>query len=310
MSALIRETVGEVRADWRRVPEQTRKWVATCIGARARVVRVAFIGVSSTAQHSVDVADGRGVVHPLVLRRFVRLERLATDPWYRPDREAAALRLLERSLMPAPRLVAADLEARICDVPCLLVTRLRGRPLERRSRSPRFLEELAETLASIHAVDGSARSRVPLDRPYYEPDRLKAPAWSRRLELWQQAIRVAASPSPALPGCFLHRDYHPGNTIWLRGRLSGVVDWTSASLGPASVDVGHMRWNLALSKGVRAADRFLELYRLASGQRMNHQPYFDVRTVVDLIPDLSSPDPQGTDILRLEAYLRAVLERV
>ena len=107
--------MGEVRADWQRVPEQTRKWVATCIGARARVVRVAFIGVSSTAQHSVDVADGRGVVHPLVLRRFVRLGRLATDPWYRPDREAAALRLLERSPVPAPRLVAADLEARTCE---------------------------------------------------------------------------------------------------------------------------------------------------------------------------------------------------
>ncbi len=198
---------------------------------------------------------------------------------------------------------------RTCDVPCLLVTRLPGRPLERRSRSPRFLEELAETLASIHAVDCSAASRVPLDRPYYKADRLKPPAWSHRFELWQQAIRAATSPSPALSGCFLHRDYHPGNTLWLRGRLSGVVDWTSASFGPASVDVGHMRWNLALSKGVRAADRFLELYRLASGQRMNHQPYFDVRTVVDLIPDLS-PDPQGRNISRLETYLEIVLERV
>ena len=53
--------------------------------------------------------------------------------------------------------------------------------------------------------------------------------------------------TPAPPddrACFIHRDYHPGNTLWTGGRLTGVVDWIGGSWGPPSVDLGHMRVNL------------------------------------------------------------------
>ncbi|MGH2744028.1 MAG: phosphotransferase [Thermoleophilaceae bacterium] len=46
----------------------------------------------------------------------------------------------------------------------------------------------------------------------------------------------------------------PGNTLWRSGRLSGVVDWTQASWGPASIDLEWMRWNLGLRPRPRGGE--------------------------------------------------------
>jgi hypothetical protein len=51
----------------------------------------------------------------------------------------------------------------------------------------------------------------------------------------------------------------PGNTLWARGRLTGVVDWSYGSWGPPAVDAAHLRWNLALAFGPEAADALLPL---------------------------------------------------
>ena len=53
----------------------------------------------------------------------------------------------------------------------------------------------------------------------------------------------AAPPTSALGFC--HRDYHPGNVLWSRGQVSGVVDWTHACHGAPAVDVAHCALNLA-----------------------------------------------------------------
>ena len=59
---------------------------------------------------------------------------------------------------------------------------------------------------------------------------------------------------------FLHHDFHHGNVLWSEGRISGVIDWPSASTGPRSIDIAHTRANLALVNGVDVADRFLAAY--------------------------------------------------
>ena len=92
---------------------------------------------------------------------------------------------------------------------------------------------------------------------------------------------VPATQAPT----FIHRDYHPGNTLWLRDRFGGAVDWTSASWGPPWVDVGHMRWNLATLFGVPVANRFLQAcgrLNIAPG----YSPEFDIRSTLDVLPEL------------------------
>jgi aminoglycoside phosphotransferase (APT) family kinase protein len=116
--------------------------------------------------------------------------------------------------------------------------------------------------------------------------------------------RTAGAP------CFIHRDYHPENTLWSRGRLVGIVDWTSASWGPAAVDTAHMRWNLALTYGLDAADEFLRRHRSLVSEPASNQHYWDAITVLDLVYDLDPNDWSAFDRARLERYLQTVLVRI
>jgi len=269
---------------------RTLEWVTEAVGPGSRIAAIRKLPSTWLANHAVDVVDRGGRLHRLVLRRWARPGWDVDDPDFSAERERAILVLLADSGVPAPRLVAADPDAAVCDVPALLLTRLPGHPpgpAETADVSA-FLAQLAAALPVIHAV----RARLPVYRPYYEVARL-----TPRSKLWERAFEVLAGPVPDLPSCFIHRDYHPGNTLWSRRRLTGVVDWTTASWGPAAVDLGHMRWNLALDYGIEAADRFLAL----SDESGVHHPYWDLRTVVDLGPDL---DP------RLEAYVAAVLAQL
>jgi len=65
--------------------------------------------------------------------------------------------------------------------------------------------------------------------------------------MWAAMIALAEGPRPRVRQRFIHRDYHPMNVRWSRGRLSGVVDWTNASVGPTGKDVAWCRQNLVAS---------------------------------------------------------------
>src|SRR5215203_2170234 len=211
---------------------------------------------------------------------------------------------------------SSDPGAAVCDVPALLLTLLPGGPPDLHADPGRLVEGLAAALPPIHAVavpgagDSQAQAgapgaaTVPAYHRFYEPDRLVPPGWSARPELWARAFEVAAGPPPAGPPRFIHRDYHPGNTLWERGRLTGVVDWIGGSWGPPSVDLGHMRVNLASDLGLELADRFLAAHRALTG--FDHHPWWDVACAVDVVPELASPGPPPEPWLeRLEDLVAA-----
>jgi aminoglycoside phosphotransferase (APT) family kinase protein len=279
------------------------------IGLGGRIVSVRPLpGGTWHANHAIDFHDGKGRLRRGVLRRWARPGWELTDPDLTADREAKILELLAGTPVPAPRLLAADPTGAACDVPALLITRLPGRPSGRPRYMASFLEQLASALPLIHAVDGRAEAEVPRYRRYHEPERLTLPSLVPRSEAWEGALDVVRGPAPVGPTCFIHRDFHPGNTLWSRGRMTGVVDWTQASWGPPSVDLGHARWNLALEHGPEAADHFLGAYRKLPEEVFDHHPYWDLVTLLDFVADVNpnSPLPRR-DIGRLETYLSTVL---
>jgi len=288
-------------------PESTLRWAAQSVGRGSRIVSIRAFAVGGWhANHALTIVDRHGTAHRLVLRRWARPEWAVEDPDFTAAREAAVLALLAGSPVPAPRPVAADPEGAVCDVPTLLLTRLPGRPPALPSDMGAFLAQLAEALPAIHALDGQASERTPAYRNYHDLSALTPPGWSRRPKLWERALELARSDPPPGPRCFIHRDYHPENTLWLRGRLAGIVDWTSASWGPAAVDTAHMRWNLALTYGLDAAEEFLRLHRSAS-EPFPDQRHWDLVTLLDLVCDLDPSDWPAFDLARLERYLASVL---
>jgi aminoglycoside phosphotransferase (APT) family kinase protein len=290
----------------RRPPPSALRWAAAAVGAGGRVVRVRPLASGWLANHAVDVADAAGVVHRLVLRRWARPGWEVDDPTLTAAREVAVLELLAATPVPAPRLVAADPDGAACDVPAVLLTRLPGRPPGPAADPRRLVGGLAAALPAIHAVDGGAAA-LPAFHRFYEPASLVPPAWSELPGLWAQALEVAAGPPPPGPSCLIHRDYHPGNTVWVRGRLVGVVDWNFASWGPPSFDLGHMRVNLAMDLGREWADQFLAAYQALTG--LEHHPWWDVAAVVDLGVITAPSPPPAPELDRLEAFVAAALGR-
>jgi aminoglycoside phosphotransferase (APT) family kinase protein len=145
-----------------------------------------------------------------------------------------------------------------------------------------WLEQQAEFLVRLHQVEpGDFPWKY---RPYFAPAQLKVPEWSRHKGLWEEAIEIVRSPAPETPIRFIHRDYHPVNVLWQRGRLTGVVDWVNSCLGPAGVDVAWCRHNLAGAYGVPMADRFLAICQEAMGTDWEYSPFWDLQTLMELLP--------------------------
>ena len=295
---------GASNARRRTPPRETIEWARRAIGGAARLSSVEPLGGGQSHANHVLRFDRAGSTVEVVLRRWVRADWEETDPEFSPAQEAATYSLLASSAVPAPGLLAADPEARDCDVPAILLTRSTGarlaRPTDRRS----FLAQLAGALRVVHDVDPERAARtVPAYRPYYERAALHAPAWAREPATWERAIETATAPPPGGPAAFIHRDYHPGNTLWAAGMLTGIVDWTTASWGAPAVDVAHMRVNLAMSFGVDVADEFLAAYRDVVGVSVAHDPYWDLRIAVDFLPDLPAGRRPSARAGRLDEFV-------
>jgi aminoglycoside phosphotransferase (APT) family kinase protein len=260
--------------------------------------------------HALEVACGDGHVRRLVLRRWARPGWEADDPDYTVDREVRVLGLLAATPVPAPLVVAADSDGSRCDVPAILVTRLPGHPPRPADTGASgFCRQLAQTLALIHAEGDRAGPFVVPYRLYYDRARAEPARWMSGSRIWARAIATVRGVPPAVAMTLIHRDYHPENTLWSRGRLTGVVDWTQASWGPPELDVAHMRWNLA-DHGLEVADEFLACYRAATGRALEHQPYWDLISLLDLLLDGDPGDLQPDDQRMFEAYAGAALSRL
>jgi aminoglycoside phosphotransferase (APT) family kinase protein len=256
-----------------------RRWIEDIAGGRVTSVAV-LPGATSSALHSVEV-DTKGQLRKLVLRRFTN------EVWVRqePDiaaRESASVQQATRAGLPAPHLVATDRDGSYCGVPATLVTMLQGEVVLQPTNWQEWIKGLAHAAAQIHRVDAAGfRWKY---RRYNDREVVTVPVWSTQPKAWKKAIDVVQGPAPSWRECFVHRDYHPSNVLWSNGRVSGVVDWVNGCRGPAGIDIAWCRHNLANLHGVTVADDFLAAYIGAAGSDFEYDPYWDLMSVVELLP--------------------------
>jgi aminoglycoside phosphotransferase (APT) family kinase protein len=82
----------------------------------------------------------------------------------------------------------------------------------------------------------------------------------------------------------VHDDFWPGNTIWSRQRLTGVVDWGEAKIGDPRLDVGQCRVDLAMMLGPDAADAFLRAYAATTGDELSSMWFWDLYSARGALP--------------------------
>ena len=251
-------------------------WVCGAVGRGAHVVRVRRLtGGITTATHAVDVVDRSGRRHRLVLRRFVHPDLLG----HRENLIAEECRILaamEPTDVPAPVVVAVDLTGADQGEPAMLMQRLPGRIDIAPTDVDAWLQQMASLLARIHDL--------PIDAPPHRLPTLEfdPPPWTDHPGTWTAAARLLGDGQPEVVPRFMHGDYQHFNMLWSRRRLTGIVDWTFSSSGPADLDVGHCRLNLALLHGVAVAERFRAMYESEAGRPQD--PRWDLYAVARFHP--------------------------
>jgi hypothetical protein len=287
---------------------ETLRWVERCIGPGSEVKLVRpLCGGRALYNHALLVETRSGKPHRLVLRRWP-VDWMAHDAGFSPEREIAALALLGRCEVPTPSLVAADPAGAYCDAPTLLISRLDGHPPRPAPDDlPEYLIQMAAALLSVHGLQGG--STMPAYVPYNDLSCCRPPSFAAHPDLWERAFGAVSGRAPDGAPHFIHRDYHPDNTLWSYGRLTGIVDWTNASYGPIGIDIAHMRWNLAIRYGVQVADRFRTAFEQVHSD-YDHHPYWDLRCVVDLLPEPAGHPLAEAEVPLLEQYLEHLLREL
>jgi aminoglycoside phosphotransferase (APT) family kinase protein len=238
----------------------------------------------------------RGTRRRLVIRRYTESEWIRREPDL-AAREAAVLRALDKTPgLRTPKLVAVDPDGRDVGSPTVLMTRLDGHT----EWSPPSIERIAAIAPALHAVTPPPGFRRY--KPYYDFAALKPPDWCTQPRLWERALEVAAGARVDWPTtCFIHRDHHAGNVLWSRGRVSGVVDWVEASIGPPAVDSARMRMNLAAQMGIAASRKYAKCPDVVI------DPVWDI---VDACDCGSGPLPGAHGVIGLEAFVADALSEL
>lgn len=204
-------------------------------------------GVSSLMTR-VEVASP-DLTSAVIVRRMGPATRLC-DPGSLA-REARVLDVACRAGIPAPPLLARDLDGAILGEPLLVLGYLDGEVATDVGDPLAYARALADLMAAIHRLDPDAAGLEPARAtPAPEPP-------ERDLEVLAQAYDILArrSPTPVAP-VFLHGDLWPGNTLVQNDRLSGVIDWEEARRGDALSDIAIARLDLLWLYGWQATEAF------------------------------------------------------
>lgn len=257
---------------------------------------------SGTEKDVILLGSGRR----LVLRRYTDRERF-DDPWYVPANEAAALRMLADTPVPAPELVAADPAGKVLDAPAILETFVEGAANLVPTDLDRYLASAAEVLLRIH--DLGDRPGFPPYAAYLATFEIGPPVWSRDPAMWERVREVLDGPPPATPAGFIHRDFHGGNVLAVDDDVTAVVDWVTASIGPHGIDLARMRLNLLWEIDQEAADRFPAAYERAGGPPEARHPFWDLADAADGIADWGAPADarEAAQQERHERYVASLL---
>ena len=288
---------------------RTRRWISESIQEDlAKLVVKPMSGGASAAIYQVG---------NFVLKSYVDTEWLAEEPDL-VKHEARSLRYAKKGGLRVPTVIAYDEHGEKSGKPLILMDKLEGSPVLAPNDSVHFVEGLAQTLAAIHKQDATDFEWVYSS--YTDMSTAIIPKWATNSTTWQRAIELANGPTPNQSVCFIHRDYHPTNILWQDGQVSGIVDWVNACRGPAGIDVGHCRVNLALLHGVEMADAFLVAY-CREAVEFNYDTYFDIISVLDFIDGPLTVYKGWTDLgvtgltdqlmeERMDAFMESVVGRI
>jgi aminoglycoside phosphotransferase (APT) family kinase protein len=233
--------------------------------------------------------------------------------------EVAALQLAADHDIPAPRLLAADLDG---DPPLVLVEQLPGSSRIPPGRPSARLRILGRAAAALHAVSLKPASALPQrDRPIASVDFAALRRQHPPYPLLVEAEQRVGDPPPRDPAVFVHGDLWQGNALWTGDTLNGLIDWDCAGSGSPGIDLGSLRCDAAICFGLEAAADIQQGWEEVAARPADDVAYWDVVAALSTPPDMGwfpsaiagqgRPDlTQDVLLRRRDGFLQAALTRL
>ncbi len=297
--------------------ESIIQWVKNAVDAQAVVESIQQLkGSTSSTLHQISLRSNQGIQN-VVVRQFDNEEWLEEEPDL-AHHEAESLRLAEKVSIQTPQMIAYDEKGSSSGIPVVLMTMLEGSVELKPIKMDKWVHELTKALVKIHIVEADDFRWEYFT--YNDISSLEIPSWSSVPKAWGKAIEIVKGSQPKYKECFIHRDFHPTNVLWKGEAVSGVVDWVNACRGPAGIDIGHCRLNLAMLYDVVTANEFLIAYQQHTGGTFVYNPYWDFLSLIDILfgPPTVYPGWEAfgvtglTDQMmeeRLDRYVESLVER-
>jgi aminoglycoside phosphotransferase (APT) family kinase protein len=189
--------------------------------------------------------------------------------------EWSRLEFAQRLMALVPEPIAADLESAWFGRPAVVMSRLPGRPDVTPKDADSWVAALAQALTQLHetVLDGTAAALTPSP-----PIETWHPPAGEHDPLTAAAVRAVTARLSLLSSerVFTHGDFHPGNVLWHRGRISGVVDWSAAGLGARWSELAYCRADVCLLFGPDVADRLADAYADIVGHTSDDLAVYDL----------------------------------
>jgi Ser/Thr protein kinase RdoA (MazF antagonist) len=280
-------------------PHELARWTIEELGSGASIVASDLLAQGREGgpwRLTVDHAGGTVDV-------LLKAARPDPDEAARFATSAAALELAAANGVPAPRPIAFDLESRSGWLAALMEL-LPGSSRVERSIPPARLRALGAAAAHIHGVRGTPSEVLPVRRRSldgYDLDAGGRPGPSSSLLAKARGALAATAPSDE-PHGFVHGDLWQGNTLWDGDRYTGAVDWDFAGFGPAGIDLGSLRSDVAILHGSDTADDVLAGWRDTAGREPANLAWWD------LVAGCATPDDLGGWLPNFHAQGRTDLD--
>lgn len=300
-----------------RPPEEACAWAAAALGS-SRIDRITSLAQGAGGgpwqlDVTVDGAPTSAVLGAGDPADAAVRARFAT--------EAAALTLAGDHQVPAPRVLAVDLDGSATGHLALLTTKLAGSSRIPEALIPERLRILGGVAARLHAIAVTPSDALPLRTRSLAGADLGPLAGASASLLRDAAGALAAREAPDEPHGLVHGDLWPGNTLWDGDTCSGAIDWDFAGVGPAGVDLGSLRCDAAVLYGADGPVEVLDGWQAEHGAPARNLAWWDVvagvATPADLrewLPNFHAQGRRDLDLAtvtrRRDAFLRAALDRL
>ena len=233
--------------------------------------------------------------------------------------EWSRLQFAQRVALPVPEPIVADLVSVWFGRPAVVMSRLPGRPDLTPNDVDSWVGALAHALADLHATPVNEADGAVTRPPRFEAWRAAAGDHDPLTAAAADGV-AARLPLRASERVLTHGDFHPGNILWHRGRISGVVDWSAARLDNRWYDVAYCRASLCIHHGPDIADRLTHAYSGIVGRTSDELPVYDVMCVLSsrhyLAESLAADQQQGhvpnyeLSVAHLDEHVRRALQRL